>query len=247
MRRKKNLQKLLNLQYLKVTNKTLSVGRKDLPKLYCDIDIYPDFIALYDEPGLYHKTDKTCVAFFKYDDVFNGRFGLAEAIRWDDQARQQFFRNRFEGVRYMCSPDNTIAHDLQKFEIDYRLAQSREVSIWLTMNVNTTVIPLITYTCVNDFRFMLDGLEDVSVVMFNTKGKIEEGIDNYLLLLAIKFTVKHLKKLKAIVVYSTSSDDSKVLEMFKSALDVGIQVIIPENTLRSRNYRLTKEKKNECA
>lgn len=49
----KDLKKLLNLQYLRLTNKTYSVGKHDLPELRCDTEVLPDFIALYNHPADY--------------------------------------------------------------------------------------------------------------------------------------------------------------------------------------------------
>lgn len=241
MKRKKNLPKLLNLQYLSVTNKTIAIGEKDFPKLYCDIDDYPDFIALYSERGLYHKTDKTCVAFMEYDNEWNGRYGLSESIRWDDQEELQRYIERFEGVKYFASPDPTISNDIHRYEIGHRIGTAREVAIWLTMNTKAITIPLIKYSSSSDFKYMLDGLEDVTVVMFSAKGKMNSGKDHDLLIEAANFTVEKLKNLKAIIVYSDSIYDKKILKMFNSALVAGIRVTIPDNTLRTRNMELAKE------
>lgn len=248
MKRKKNLRKLLNLEYLKVSNKTISVGEKDFPKMFCDIEEYPDFIALYNESGLYHKTERTCVGFFEYDKVFNGRYGFIESIWWNDEEKLYDYAERFEGVRYFCSPDNSVGGDLHKSVNDFRIFQARLASIWLTMNVDAIVIPLITYARETDFQFMLDGLEDVTAVMFNTKGKIDAGIDHELLKLAVSYTVKRLKKLKAIIVYSVTPDNEKIFEMFAPAIEAGIKIVIPDNTLRTRNIELMKARTHhECA
>ena len=51
----------------------------------------------------------------------------------------------------------------------------------------------------------------------------------------IKYTVDHLKNLKSIIVYASSPDKKKVCEIFKYAIDSGIEVRIPDNMLQSRN------------
>ena len=72
MKRYKNLINLLNLNYLHYANKSVSKGSMDIPAICCNAEIFPDFIALYSETGLYHKTDRTAVGFFQYDDDFDG-------------------------------------------------------------------------------------------------------------------------------------------------------------------------------
>lgn len=75
----KDMMRLLNLNYLKLTNRTFSSGSADMPRIDCNIAVLPDFIALYSEPGLYRKTKKTAVAFYEYDSVFDGKNGLYQA------------------------------------------------------------------------------------------------------------------------------------------------------------------------
>ena len=59
-----DLRKLLLLNYQNLTNKSQYVGIFDIPSLYCNTTVFPDFIALYTETSYYHKTDFTAVGFF---------------------------------------------------------------------------------------------------------------------------------------------------------------------------------------
>ena len=79
-RRQKDMRRLLNLNYLTLTNKTISVGEYDLPALYCSTDIVPDYLALYNQPGNYHRTALTGVCFYIYDNTFDGMQGLFNAF-----------------------------------------------------------------------------------------------------------------------------------------------------------------------
>ena len=81
MKCQKNLMRLLNANCLKLTNRTFSSGSADMPRIDCNIAVLPDFIALYSEPGLYRKTDRTAVAFYEYDSVFDGKNGLYQGVR----------------------------------------------------------------------------------------------------------------------------------------------------------------------
>jgi translation initiation factor 2B subunit (eIF-2B alpha/beta/delta family) len=55
------------------------------------------------------------------------------------------------------------------------------------------------------------------------------------------FAVEHLRRLKEIVVYSTSNDATSNLAPFAKAARNGIQVIVPENRAKLRNGLLRKE------
>jgi len=84
------------------------------------------------------------------------------------------------------------------------------------------------------FSDMLVGMDDCNVVAFSLKGSMQDVEQKMLLFEAIKYTVDHLK-LKSIVVYSVSTNNDKVYELFAYAIKKGIKIIIPENSLKSRN------------
>ncbi|SCW46774.1 DUF4417 domain-containing protein [Eubacterium ruminantium] len=230
----KDLQKLLNLQYLRYTNKTHSVGRHDLPEIICNTKVYPDYIALYPNKAEYRKTPFTAVAFYNYDDVFDGKDGLYNAIYYNDEKRLEWFKERFRGVRFFISPDYSELGDVDDIENNYRIKKARVVSLWLAIEMNAIVIPNITYPTVNSLWFYLDGLEKCTVVAFSTKGFIDNLVEREYLIEAVKYTVDHLH-LEAIIVYDVCKDDKEALKIFNYAIEKGIKVIIPDNSLKQRN------------
>ncbi len=234
MKDKKNLTELLNYTFLKYTNKTYSCGEKDLPALYCNTDIYPDFLALYTERGMYHKTDKTCVCFYQYDADFDGKTGLYEAIYHDDTERLTYFKNRFEGVKFFITPDYSEFGDIHVIENEYRLFKARVVGIWFIMEIGAIVIPNISFPTKRSAAFALDGYEECSVVAMSTKSHLQNKDEYERLLWKIHFTVDHLN-LKAIVVYDVCGSNDNAIECFQYAIDKGLKIIIPDNTLKTRN------------
>ena len=116
----------------------------------------------------------------------------------------------------------------------YRYFKSRIVSLWLTLEVNAIVIPNITYGRRESFSDMLVGMDDCNVVAFSLKGSMKDVGQKSLLLEAIKYTIDHLN-LESIVVYSVSTNNDKVYELFEYAIKKGVRIIIPNNSLKSRN------------
>lgn len=234
MKTRKTLSKLLNYSFLNYTNKTRSCGEKDLPALYCKTEVYPDYLALYSEPSLYHKTDRTGVCFYQFDSVFDGRRGLYEAIYHDDTARLAYFKKRFEGVKFFISPDYSEFGDIHVIENEYRLFKSRVVAIWFIVEIGAVVIPNVSFPTERSAAYALDGYEDCSVVAISTKSHLQNKVEYERLLWKIRFTVDHLK-LNAIVVYDDCGTNDRVMECFAYAISKDIEIIIPDNTLKARN------------
>ncbi len=229
-----DLKKRMNLYYLNLTNKTKVVGKYNLPALQCKTNVFPDYLALYNQPGDYHKTANTAICFFLYDDTFDRIDGLYNAIYHNDKKRLSYYKNRFKNVKFFISPDYSLFGDIDEIENKYRIRKGRIVSLWLTEELDAIVIPLITYPTYESLDFVLNGLEECEVVAFSTKGYITNKEEYNYLKDAIEYTINHLN-LKAIVVYDCCGTNYKVYSLFESAISKGIEIVIPNNSLKNQN------------
>lgn len=206
-----------------------------MPAITCNTKIMPDYIALYTQPCDYHRTKRTAVAFFLYDDTFDGHNGLFNAIYYNLESRLDFFKKRFQGVKMFIMPDITQDGGVSDIENNHRLYRMRIISIWLTMEIGAVVIPFITFPTLKSIDFALDGYDGCSVVAFSTKGCFGDPFERDVLREAIRLTVDRLSNLKDIVVYDVCQDNDKAEELFSYAAARGINVHIPMNMLKSRN------------
>lgn len=235
MRKKRNLKKLLNLGILDYTNLTPKYGKLDMPYIRCKVIPQIDFLATYSQPSTYFHSERTCVSFFEYDVFFDGLYGLWNAIYYGVKELQEFYLERFQGVKYFVAPDYSKCGDVSEAENYHRQFRSRIVAIWLAMNLKAVVIPLVS--CANGIgmNYMLDGMMDCTVVAFNAKGPMGDPVQLEIFIESIKYTVDRLPNLQVIIVYSASPDKDKVLEIFRYAIDAGIDVQVPDNMLQIRN------------
>lgn len=244
VKEEKNYMKLMNLYYLKYTNLTSKCGEKNLPQIICRTKVYPDYLALYSQKNTYYKTRNTAVVWFEYDNIIDGRNGLFEAIYFNDENALKKFKERFKNVKFFFTPDYSECGDGIAIDNEYRIFKARVVAIWLTTELNAVVIPTITFPSEDSFKWFLDGLEECSVVGFSTKGYMKDEYELKLLKKAIRYTVDKLEKLEAIIVYDVCGDYTTALDVFEYAINKGINVIIPPNTLKERNIKLKEERKN---
>ena len=108
-------------------------------------------------------------------------------------------------------------------------------------------IPNISYANERDLIYITDGLKNVSIVAFSTKGKINDKIDYDLLTKAVKKVVDDLPKLKAIIVYDVTVNNKQSNLIFSYAKSKGINVIIHNNMLKNRNIICSQQNTNEYA
>ena len=139
MSNKNNLQKKLNLNYTWLTSQVYKEGPYDIPILQCKDDYVPDFIALYSEIGLYHKTKYTTICFHQNDNVFNGINGLCNAVYYDNKARLNYFKDRFADCHYFIMPDCSLTYDQDTWDIIFRTALMRLTCLWFTFELPSTL------------------------------------------------------------------------------------------------------------
>lgn len=235
MKHNDNLIRLLNLNYLTLTNRTVSCDGMDLPALNCNVAVLPDYIALYSQKNLYHKTDHTAVAFFQFDEDFDGKYGLYWAIYYNVEERLAYFKERFKGVKYVIVPDFSELGDIHKIENNYRLFKGRIIGLWFIFEIGAVVIPNITFPTEESADFALDGYEDCSVAAISTKGHMDDPAENQRLRAIIRLTVDKMPNLKTLIVYDVCSTNDATLDTFSYAIEKGIEIVFPDNTLKERN------------
>ena len=222
-------------------------GDFDLPEMHCHTKVLPDYIAVYQQPSDYHHTPFTAVSSFSYDDTFDGQHGLYNAIYYDNKRDLERFKKRFSGVRFAIAPDCSQCGDVDHIENLNRLKRSRIISLWMNQEMGISVIPLITFPNLKHLGWVLEGLNDCSVVAFSTKGCVGDLNEKKILTEAVKITVDTLN-LRAILVYDVCKDNSAVDEIFAYACEKGIEVKVPSNMLKERNMFLAeKRRKKNCA
>lgn len=235
MKQKENLKKLLNTQILEWTNLTQKSGSFDMPCVHCGRIPYIDYLASYSQPSTYFYGECTCVSFFEYDSHFDGAQGLWNAIYYGNRKAQERYLNRFRGVKYFIAPDYSKCGDVPEIENMYREFRSHVVDLWLTENTEAIVIPLVSCHNKHGMQYVLCGKETCETVAFNAKGPMGDPQQLEIFIDLIGYTVDHLDKLRQIVVYSASPNLRKVLKLFGYAIEKGIEIIVPNNMLQTRN------------
>lgn len=242
---KKELKKNLNLGFLDLINRTYVVGEKELLHVDSPDDVDLDFLALYSHLNEYNKTKKTAVCFYEYDRKFDNKNGIYDSIKNEDTIHLNKFKKRFENVDVFIAPDySQYGNGLLTDNLD-SIQKARKVSLWLIFECNKKVIPNITYSNEESLEYFLDGLEKSKVVAISLKGILNDNEELELLNKAIDKMLEKLIYLKKIFVYTSSISNDKIFVIFKKVIEKGIEVIIPENTLRNRNIILSNISKSK--
>jgi len=234
MKRKKNLKKLLTLGHLDYTNQCYKITDYDLPYIECGEDIEVDYLALYGQPSTYNKTNHTAVCFMQYDIIFDGLYGLWNAIEYQSKELIDFYKERFKNVNIFIAPDYSKCGDVENIYNLYQEFKQRVVSVFLSLEFQAKVIPLVSSCTIDFIPYSVVGMENCQTVAFNAKCSTQNSIQKDIFVKTINYAVAYLKKLKHIIVYSDIADSNRVFSLFSYAIKKGVKVSIPDNILLSR-------------
>lgn len=236
MRKVNDIERKTRLEYIKILNTTTPSRSGRMPNIRCNLEVYPDYLALYNEPGKYTKTLLTAPCFYLWDEDFEYYDGLLNAIKYNITEKLDFYKKRFYGVKIVIAPDYSVAGNIYPTINEGRIFDSRLVSMWFANELGIIAIPNMTYTDENSFEMMVDGLEECKVVCFSAMSCLTDKKDKEKLEKAIKYTIDHLT-LNAIVVYTSTPNNDKIYELFRYAIDNNVKIIIPDNSIRESNRR----------
>ncbi len=217
---------------LYLTNKTTKFNSKCLPDIGSFIDSYPDYFALDSEPGLFHKTESTCVCFFNDDSHFDTIDGLYNAIIYKDIELLKYYKNRYTGVKFFVPIDYSVYGDFDEEQIIHNIKKQIVVYLWFCFECNGIVFPLMTYGLENTFNWCFEYIMKGSNVCISLKGVMTVS-EKELFVKALKVLVD-TRRPKALIVYTVASKESSAV-LLEYAIKNEIPIIYVLNTLQIRN------------
>ena len=231
---KSNFSDQMNNTLNHLTNRTTKNNLKKLPDIGSFVDVYPDFIALETEIGLYNKTELTAVSWFKDDLYFDTIDGIYNAIIYKDLTLLKYYKSRYKKVKFFISIDYSTYGDFDDETLLHNIKKTCIVYLWLTFECDAIVYPLMTYGNEESLKWCFEHIMIGSNVALSLKG-VMQGKNRELFLIALKVLID-TRKPKALVVYSVASFES-TKKMLNYAYDNNVKVIIVNNTLLERNSR----------
>ena len=136
-------------------------------------------------------------------------------------------------VKYVIVPDYSELGDIHKIENDYRLFRGSIVGLWFMFEIGAVVLPNITFPTIESCESAIKRYEGSSVVLFSTKGHMDDPEENKRLRENICLTVDKMPEIKTILAYDICSTNDATFDTFSYAAQKGIKIIIPDNTRKA--------------
>lgn len=193
---------------------------------------YPDYIALFNHPSDFNKTNSTCIGFYIKDKYFDCIDGLYNAILYKDVSLLKYYKYLLKDAKFIIAPDYSMYGNFKDCTIINQLVKQAIVVGWMVLELNAIIYPNITFALSNSYNWCFEFIYKGSNVALSLKGCILNG-ESENLVNAIKFMVDTIEP-KSILVYSVSCDETSK-KLLSYATKKGINVIFLDNALKTRN------------
>ncbi len=203
-------------------------------------EAYPDYIALFNHPKDFYKTEKTCVGFYIKDKYFDDIDGIYQAIIYKDVKLLKYYKFLLKDVKFIIAPDYSIYGNFKDCTLIHQLEKQAVVFGWMKLELNAIIYPNITYGLNHTYKWCFKNIYKGSNVALSLKGCIRNG-ESKNLIDAIKFMVDEVEP-KSIILYSTSYDDTSK-KLLSYAINKGINIIFLDNMLKDRNLKNSRNSK----
>lgn len=226
-----------------LTNKSHYMGYYGFPFVTGRFDGDVDYISLYSETGKYQKTHKTMVVFCVDDYKFDDWDKLFYAIIYQKNNVLKKFKRRFQNVYCMAAPDYSTYSNMPLYWQAFNIAKARIVLLWLALECGIKCIPTAAWGCNESYKWCFDGIEKESTMFLSIKGACREKNAPYYFTNGLKALLEKVSP-KRLIVYTDASME-KTKQMLKPAMDAGVEISIPSNTLLERNNILKQKRKQK--
>ena len=152
-----------------VENAQFSKGKFDMPVVRSNIDELPTSLFSYQKVGKkkLELPAKTALHFYVYDYIFDGEYGVWNALIRGSEFARGFNLEKLEGFDYIIVPDFSLYMDMPIGWQIWNVYRSRVVAYAL-QELGYKVIINVRWTDETSYEFCFEDLFFITIVFFRT-------------------------------------------------------------------------------
>lgn len=189
-----------------VENARFSKGKYDMPVVRSNIDELPTSLFSYQKVGKkkLELPSKTALHFYVYDYIFDGEYGVWNALIRGTEFVRGFNLEKLEGFDYIIVPDFSLYMDMPIGWQIWNVYRSRVIAHAL-QELGYKVIINVRWSDENSYEFCFEGIETGSIVSVGSHGCSKELADRKLFESGLEEMIRRIKP-KTIIIYGKVTD-----------------------------------------
>ncbi len=184
------------------------VEHYDIP--YVDVKediILPNRLISYSKINQADPNSNTFVHFYQDDYIFDGTYGIWNALLYDSQFKKGFCFDKLKNVKGIICPDYSIYGDMPMDQKIWNVGRSRRIGSYFN-RIGIPAIPNVHWLGPESYEYCFAGLRKNSVLAVSTLGCLRSGLDRSLFIPGLIYLVDHLKP-STLILYGTLTEEIK--------------------------------------
>ena len=188
------------------------VDHYDIP--YVDVIqdvVLPDHLIPYSKVDRSDPDKNVFVHFYQDDYIFDGTYGIWNALLYDRQFKKGFCFEKLKNVKGIICPDYSIYGDMPKDQKIWNVGRSRRIGSYFN-RIGIPAIPNAHWLDPESYEYCFAGLRKNSVIAVSTLGCLRSNLDRSLFMPGLHYLFENYKPTVLILYGSLTSDIKTLLE-----------------------------------
>lgn len=184
------------------------VDHYDIP--YVDViedSVLPDKLISYGKINQADPNSNTFAHFYQDDYIFDGTYGIWNALLYDHQFKKGFYFEKLNNVKGIICPDYSIYGDMPKDQKIWNVGRSRRIGSYFN-RIGIPAIPNVHWLGPESYEYCFAGLRKNSILAISTLGCLRSNLDKSLFIPGLIYLVDNYKP-STLILYGTSTEEIK--------------------------------------
>ena len=182
------------------------IDHYDIPYVYVREDvILPDKLISYSKINQADPSENVFVHFYQDDYIFDGTYGIWNALLYDNQFKKGFCFEKLDKVSGIICPDYSIYGDMPKDQKIWNVGRSRRIGSYFN-RIGIPAIPNAHWLGSDSYEYCLAGLRLHSIIAVSTLGCLRSSLDYQLFMPGLIYLIENIQP-KTLILYGSLTEE----------------------------------------
>lgn len=184
------------------------VEHYDIP--YVDVKddiVLPEKLISYSKVKQADSNSNVFVHFYQDDYIFDGTYGIWNALLYDNQFKKGFNFDKLKNVKGIICPDYSVYGDMPKDQKIWNVGRSRRIGSYFN-RIGIPAIPNVHWLGPESYEYCFAGLKKNSILAVSTVGCLRSNLDRSLFIPGLIYLIKNFEP-TTLILYGTLTEEIK--------------------------------------
>lgn len=184
------------------------VEHYDIP--YVDVKddiVLPEKLISYSKVKQADPNSNVFVHFYQDDYIFDGTYGIWNALLYDNQFKKGFNFDKLKNVKGIICPDYSVYGDMPKDQKIWNVGRSRRIGSYFN-RIGIPAIPNVHWLGPESYEYCFAGLKKNSILAVSTVGCLRSNLDRSLFIPGLIYLIKNFEP-TTLILYGTLTEEIK--------------------------------------